>query len=87
MKFCKICGNPLASNKLKYCCGDCRQEGEKMSKRDGDKVARWRKHVKESEKRLDEKIKRATANGMTYGEYVGIKYLEKIRSEQNGKTN
>lgn len=78
MKPCQNCGMPVYNAKRKYCCDACRKEAEKTRSWERSK---WREHVKNSQKSLDEKIQRASELNMSYGKYVAMLYLEKIRSE------
>lgn len=75
---CEICGSDfMAEFKVIFCSETCKEIGRNL----GMNVEATRRRRKKKRDILSEYALKARMAGMSYGNYVGQEYLEKLRSE------
>ena len=78
-KQCKLCGKTYEpTNKRQLYCLDCREQARKMHRAEYN-AKRYKPKPREPKTTLDEKVRKAKAEGMSYGQYQAQKLMEYAR--------
>lgn len=89
LRVCKVCGREfMGFSTAKMCSPACKREDART--RDAIKRIKAREQQESSKKNMSELARlneEARAAGMSYGQYVAMKYVEKERVKRKGATS